>query len=356
MNLAKARAFNGFILDAKNAFDCVFNRDVTEDELEQIKATYSGTEFEKYKKEFDAELLANYKEYKDESLLLDYLQASITEVRNVKFSVAINSIIIKNEWEIGFLLNLKKDIESQINLIELFYDFNHNFEHEELMYYCQRLESSEKSINEVDKLISIANLPPAMDNRFDFESLLKECDSLENNTKRIKLITKRLYEFEQWKLLNEKVNEEFTFIVTNYNELFYPNFEKLCGIEIEKLQKMDALDTALQNDKSPEKPVSVETDKLINSDYVWKSSATDLLELVASLYQNKSIVRKDGKTLTRKELTEYFQLVFNTKIDDIEGKLYKASGRNNNTPFLENLSQQFRNYVADKEAKMVKRR
>lgn len=119
---------------------------------------------------------------------------------------------------------------------------------------------------------------------------------------------------------------------------------------------MDALDTALQNDKSPENTVSETTGKLINSDYVWKSSATDLLELVASLYQNKSIERKDGKNLTRKELLEYFQQILNTKIDDIEGKLYKASSRNNNTPFLDNLSQQFRNYVADKEAKMVKRR
>ncbi len=34
MNLSKAKAFNGFILEAKNAFDRVFNREVTEEEME----------------------------------------------------------------------------------------------------------------------------------------------------------------------------------------------------------------------------------------------------------------------------------------------------------------------------------
>jgi hypothetical protein len=136
----------------------------------------------------------------------------------------------------------------------------------------------------------------------------------------------------------------------------YPNFEKLCKVEIEKLEKLIKLESDLPTELSSDKILSESTDKLTNSDYIWKSSATDLLELAAALYQNKSIERRDGKDMTRKELIEYFQALFNIEINDIEGKLSKASGRNNNTAFLDNLSQQFRNYVAGKEAKMVKRR
>lgn len=356
MNLSAAKAFNGFILEAKNAFDRVFNREVTEEELEQIKVTYSGTEFERYKKEFDKELLANFKEYNDESLLHDYIHETLAQVKGISFLFDVNAIIIRNEWETGFLLNLKRDIESQVKLIELFYDFNRDFEYEELMYYCQRLESIEKSVDEQDKLISLANIPPAKDNRFEFDLLRQECESLENYTERIKIITARQYEFEQWKIQNEKVDPEWGFFTTKYNELYYPNFEKLCKIEIEKLQKTAAIEKSVQAVITPVKQAE-EVKQLSTPDYVWKSSATDLLELVTALYQNKSIERKDGKPLTRKELIAHFEQMFNIVIADTEGKLYKATNRKiNQTPFLDSLAVQFENYAEGKEAKMLKRR
>ncbi len=355
MNLSKAKAFNGFILEARNAFDRVFNREITEKELESIKATYSGAEFERNKKEFDAELLANYKEYNDENLLHDYIHETLAQVKCISFLLDVNAIIIRNEWKTGFLLNLKRDIESQVKLIELFYSINDYFEHGELMYYCQQLEANEIGTDELDKLISEANIPPTKDNRFDFDMLRQECENLENYTERIKIITARQYEFEQWKIQNEKVDSEWGFLTTKYNELYYPNFEKLCKIEIEKLQKTAAIEKSVQAVITPVRQAE-EIKQLSTSDYVWKSSATDLLELAAALHQNKSLERKDGKPLTRKELIEYLEQMFNIEISDIEHKLTKASARNNNTPFLDNLSQQFRNYVADKEAKMEKRR
>jgi hypothetical protein len=186
--------------------------------------------------------------------------------------------------------------------------------------------------------------------------LLCECDELKILTERIKLITARLYEFEQWKIEHEKIDDVSGSYVTDYHKLLYPNFEKLCKVEIEKLEKLIKLENDLPYNVLPEKIAPEIVDKSSNSDYIWKSSATDLLELAAALYQNKSIERRDGKDMTRKELIEYFQALFNIEINDIEGKLSKASGRNNNTAFLDNLSQQFRNYVAGKEAKMMKRR
>lgn len=358
MNLSAAKAFNGFILEAKNAFDRVFNREVTEEELEQIKVSYSGDEFERIRAEFDAELLHNYTEYREENVISNYIHITLSDVRYLAFSININYEIIQIEWETAFLLKLKKDIENQIDLVKLFYEFNSDFEHYELMYYCQQLEASDKSVDEQDKLISVANIPPTRDSRFEFELLLKECYSIENITDRIKLITKRLFEFEQWKLLNEKVDEAWGYLITDYSKMYYPNFEKLCKIEIEKLQKLDAIEKSAQATNIPEKQsVSTETVVQSASDYVWKSSATDMLELITALYQNKSIERRDGKLLTRKEITEYFQQMFDIEITDIEGKLNKATNRKiNQTPFLNNLAVQFVNYAEGKEAKMQKRR
>jgi hypothetical protein len=164
-------------------------------------------------------------------------------------------------------------------------------------------------------------------NSFNFAVLLCECDELKILTERIKLITARLYEFEQWKIEHEKIDDVSGSYVTDYHKLLYPNFEKLCKVEIEKLEKLIKLESDLPTELSSDKILSESTDKLTNSDYIWKSSATDLLELAAALYQNKSIERRDGKDMTRKELIEYFQALFNIEINDIEGKLSKASGR-----------------------------
>ena len=61
--------------------------------------------------------------------------------------------------------------------------------------------------------------------------------------------------------------------------------------------------------------------------------------------------------LTYKNYLGYFEQMFNIEITDIEGKLNKATNRKiNQTPFLNNLAVQFENYVAGKEAKMLKRR
>jgi RteC protein len=80
------------------------------------------------------------------------------------------------------------------------------------------------------------------------------------------------------------------------------------------------------------------------------------VELLTSIYQNNSIERKDGKSLTRKELMDYFQELFGMEIKDVEVKLARATNRNDKTPFLDRLTTAFENYAEEKEEKQMKRK
>jgi alanine-alpha-ketoisovalerate/valine-pyruvate aminotransferase len=102
-------------------------------------------------------------------------------------------------------------------------------------------------------------------------------------------------------------------------------------------------------------PTPISTEQTA-SPFKWNSSDTDFLELFAALYQNESIVRADGKPLTRKEMQDYFQSILGLEIKDVEGKLTKAGNRNDNTAFLDALAQEFRNYVSGKEKKLKGRK
>lgn len=364
MNLSKAKAFNGFILEAKYAFDRVFNREVTEEKLEQIKATYTVKEIERYRAEFDAELFRNHIEYMDDELLYEYVWMNLESIKKIAFKQT-KTEILRNAYEVSYLVGTMKAIAEQssfiYNLMQTEYLYDVDSDEEFILYtnlsdHLGEISLASNCVDGLGNLVNEAKKIPTKDSRFDFELLISECNMLENKTERIKLITARLYEFEQWKIQNERKPDNREFLPIDYENLYYPNFEKLSHIEIEKLQKLSKLENDLPNNPTFDINLSESTDKLSVSDYVWKSSATDLLELVAALYQNKSVERKDGKALTKKELIEYFQTFFNVNLNDFENKLTKAGNRNNNTAFLDNLSQQFRNYVAGKEAKMSKRR
>jgi hypothetical protein len=90
--------------------------------------------------------------------------------------------------------------------------------------------------------------------------------------------------------------------------------------------------------------------------YKWNATDTDLLELVTALYKTGVFVRRDGKNLERKQLTDFFQELLGMDIKDLDGKLNKAGNRNQNTAFLDTLAQEFRNYVAEKEKKLKGRK
>lgn len=365
MEVSAAKALNRILSDAKSAFDRVYNREVSGEELELLKTTFSDSEIDRYSAEFDIELLSNFKEYNDEELLHEYLVMNLEEVKSISISQT-NTEILRNDWEVSYLIRLRNSIIKQWNFIssllesEVFYDVDEDEERVRYPFmndFLSRLNLELENYNsQQDMYVSRVGVAPEKVSLFDFELLLKECDKLTTVTERIKLITKRVYEFKQWKIQTIQSEKDSVFPILDFAEFYYPNFEQLCELEITKQEELIKLDASTQNTAQTRQAPEVQTTQKNTSDYVWKSSATDLLELVAALYQNKSIVRADGKPLTRKELIEYFQKLFDMEIIDIENKLTKAGNRNKNTAFLDKLSQQFREYVAGKEAKILKRR
>lgn len=157
-----------------------------------------------------------------------------------------------------------------------------------------------------------------------------------------------MIDFQQWQMLYDNVGVADNLNAYFYSKLYYPNFITLCKSELNRY--------SLYQQDTAEKAVTTTPQQYIPQ-YVWKSSDTDLLELVAAIYQNRSIERKDGKTLTRKELVDYFQQIFNLKIKDPEGKLTRATSRKLNiTPFLDTLKIAFENYGEEKDEKQRSRK
>ena len=132
------------------------------------------------------------------------------------------------------------------------------------------------------------------------------------------------------------------------------DFEKLCLIELERLNKKLELELRIGSIIVPDKALSKVEDPEVNT-YKWNVSDTDFLELVAALHYEGTIKRKEGKELTRKELIELFSHLFDMQIKDVEGKLTRATARMDKTPFLDSLKLSFENFAVGKEEKLRKR-
>ena len=135
--------------------------------------------------------------------------------------------------------------------------------------------------------------------------------------------------------------------------MYTSDFESLCMLEIERYTKMLELEIKVLAVQQ------IETNQLkppTSATYSWNANVTDLLELVAALHKENIIVRKDKKEPTRKELTEFFRGLFDVQIKDEEGKLNRATNRNDKTPFLDRLKKAFENYGQEKEEKQRRRK
>jgi hypothetical protein len=188
--------------------------------------------------------------------------------------------------------------------------------------------------------------------RFNFEKLQSECNIITPIAEKIQNIEDRLLQFRQWQIQYDEL--VFDKDIGSYHPLtekFFSNFEDLCGLELERLRKRLVFE-----DTRTQQCTTIMHEVEMKGNYTWNSSDTDLLELLAALHKSESIKRKDGKVLTRKELIDYFQTILGIEIKDVEGKLARATNRNANTPFLENLAQEFRNYASEKLAKQSKRK
>lgn len=356
MKKEKAEDFNDFIHEALTCYNIFCSNDDNLIEIPQIeKNKYHESTFEFSFQNFIEELNENIRLYEDISVIRDYVIVCFPGMADlVPFHEDENKWTIERGYEVPFLLNLKKNIEKYINEIQACFStsettwFGTTLRH----YYDKEIANMyKKDADEVSVSETIIE-DSKKENRFVFDMLKAECDLLTRPIDIIKLIHDRLFDFEQWQLeYDPQVYDEDIGMYNEYTNMYYPNFEKLCAIELRRLEKQMEIEKRM-----PVQPAATITYRPAEQPYRWNATDTDFLELFAALYQNESIARKDGSSLSRKEMLEYFQGVLGLEIKDVEGKLNKAGNRNANTPFLDNLAQQFRNYVAGKEMKAARRR
>ncbi len=355
MEKKAAIALRDYVLEAKEVFDRVINSDPQSlGDLSQEKAMYSDEVFDKMFEAFNEELKINVRNYKKVDLIRSHLNL-IFNVKNPWYDLEneINLRVLMYDFETEFLLKLKTKIEEYFDVFNwLSGYFSEVFK--PLNNYINDLMADTELEEEL-----FGKSEPAFDHRFDFNQLLAECNKLDATSEKILLLNNRMFELKRWQLQYDEIEEYTDFKLKKqrykYSHKLYPNFEKLCGLEIERLEKQIEIEkTALTMQAIERNPVTIETRGQMPM-YKWNSSDTDFLELFTALYHSKSIVYFSGELPTRKEVLEYFQEIFNIEIKDVEGKLYKEGNRQKNTPFIDKLSQQFRNYVAEKERKSMSR-
>jgi len=360
MEKKAAIALRDYVLEAKEVFDrIIFANSLPNEDFEQLKILYNEEVFVRKENDFEAELKRNIQTYNDNDIICAFLQKNFNVYNSWEdFEEEFDFYyrILELDTEIEFLFKLKKNIE---HFLEKF----NSLIGDSYLTLSKPLYSYLNSFKE-DEGKQVEKAKPVYELRFDFDNLRTECAVLGRPIDKIRLVNERLYDFKQWQLQFDEVSDGWGFAVGEnefkYTRFLYPNFEKLCANEITRLRKqLDVEKDEVSMDAIKRNHVRIEAFANASAAqahiYKWNSSDTDFVELFAALFHNQSIVRMDGKTPTRKEVLEYFQQIFNIEIKDVEGKLNKAGNRHRNTPFIDKLSQQFRNYVAEKERKSMSR-
>ena len=364
MNKGKAIFFNDYMLTAKATFEGMLHEKVWGiSEINGTKIEMNEEDFQRYYEEFIEELKGNILEYQDIQFMDDYLVVCFSDfIKWDGFSSSTNKEIINGDFEVKFLRNLKHSIEKYRNiLIELYYGTEQNplsVKLREIFHDTLKTHEEielEKAIQEDDSqnLNGIADHPDE-DERFYFSKLKEEADKLNNIIDKIKFVTERLYDLEQWELQNDiLLFDKHSKAYYKFSTRYYPNFKELCKTELMRYDKLLEIDKR----KSAKSILEVQPDITNDSKpYKWAMSGTDFLELFTALYQNECFERKDGKSFTRKQLTDYFQGLFGLEIKDLEGKLTRATNRNDKTPFLNDLISAFEIYADQKEKKLKERK
>lgn len=355
MQTEKAEIFNSFINEAWLHFKAHKQKKRNDESIPQeVKNLYTTEMFSTHFTHFIDELKQNIRLYKDINLIRDYV---ITLIKSNTYSIIFytddNAEIIKNAYEIGHLLQLKQNIAFYMDEIQECIDIDDTpTTTTSLRYY---FNEEMKTMAEADG-IEYESDEFQPEPRFLFSNLKLECDNIENTVERIQLINDRLFDFEQWQVEYDKLTYDRSVgQYYEYTATYYSDFTRLCTIELHRQKRKLELENEKIKQKALEKnSVIIQTSE--KSPFKWNATDTDFLELFAALFQNESIVRADGKQLTRKELLDYFQRILGLEVKDVEGKLTKAGNRNDNTAFLDSLAQQFRNYVAGKEKRLNSRK
>jgi len=354
MQIEKAKALNEFLNFAKATLqEFWYNRSAEISIPNELKEQLSQKVFDAHYQAFLVELIDNIKTYQDIDIVCDYTVSFFGKIVNWDgYHSETNQSIIAKGFEVTFLLFIKMVIEDLKKKLAMLCTTKSYHQDEFCLQTLFDNVLEKYRILEFpfkDELAQVEPQPaePIKETRFDFDNLKAEMSLLKKNDEKMELIYNRLLDFDQWQLQVDKiVSPKNDFEYYKYTQKYYPNFIDLCKIEMKRLKRV----LEIEEQKKPVNTMQI-TPKTELYTYKWKASDTDLLEMVTALYKTGAFERRDGKTITRKELTDYFQELLGLEIKDVEGKLTRATGRNDNTPFLDGLKGAFKDYKVEKEVK-----
>lgn len=363
MQYEKAKFLSKYFNTAVHSlFGIIENTTMYESKVDGEIVELNSSDFNQHYEEFLSELKSNILQYRDISVIYDYLDNYLKDIYKWQgFSPNLNSLIIKTEFEVPFLVQLKKNIEEYdakvaglLNFdsrtevsskLSSYYDFIINQDYQENAAYYAHIFSELDAQEDDDS--------PSRDSRFVFELMLEECKLLSENTEKINFITNRLFDLEQWQVKNDFVEhygnnnpQERMF----YTHKFYPTFMKQCEIELKRLDFLHK--QALKYNLQPTTPAVQLPPKVV---YKWDKDSNDLVELATVLFELKAIVREDGKKITLIEMTDFFEELFSREIKNDKGtRQYISDPTNKRILFVDQMKTAFEKYCNKKEEKNIK--
>jgi len=345
MEKTKAIAYRDFVIEAQNVFNLlILGRERNElDNLKRYKETYQPEDFKRMYSEFEAELSENCLKYQN----VEHIKALLKNVfQNVEewFPKKFISVddIIGSDYEVEFRIKLQDDIQNAMLDIEAFAQKLYQFPGDRILPYYNYLiteyvdnkakaEEIAKALDTIDEADEVF----VPDHRFDFNQLKAELDTSEmSSVQKLEHVNQRLYDFLQWQRQYDKYDD---FHITwgsaeeskyRYTREYYPNFEKLCKMEIERWKSILAI-------KPNELVVTQLAEIAQKKSYkIASKRKTDVIKILSAMYDSRMFVDAEGKPITNKqELMEAFGEFFNDDLADYSTLLTQAKNKDHDTFF-----------------------
>ena len=284
-----------------------------------------------------------------------YMEGAFTFLDNCDIDDYLEHGIIRNGFEVRFLLEVLKQTRQYFQKVTLLYesdDENDNYSEAfktifyDAMILVDPLYSNDYFVQLKEQEEAEYCFPASgIRTSFNFEELKTELATTNSNEEKIKLIHETLIDYEQYFIT---LDAEYRLDILGSRRVVGSDFYRLCKAELRRYE-----------DEKAENMAAAVIEKVPGADtpYRWVASNTDLLELLVALMEEGAIQRMDGEKLSRKELIDSACRRLNIEIKDAEGKLNKATARKSSlTPFLDKLKHSFVNYVNQKDEKQQKRR
>lgn len=362
MKQKRAEEFQEFLNNATDIFlDLFTQKESALKNMAQYKEDFSKQKFIDAYTEFEIELADNILKYQDFDMIKVYVNKHLGHFYpyNNDHFIDLKKKLVDKDFEVEFLFRMIKNLDEFTQTASDFCVFDETPNPSKLeTYFINTLYSSDSKqiLDFLYDVIPVNN--PQRDERFVFRYLQFGCDLLPEIPDKIEFIHDRLYDFKIWQIqhdVTEIVDSEKEF---KYSKIYYPDFEKLCNIELErlntKLKLLQAHSTSQQKTVPAVAPVEYE---MPGFPLYWNASLTDLLELLTALFKVNAFKRKDGNDLNRTDLIAIFENLFGIEIKHVESKLTRATGRKiDQTPFINKLKLAFENYRQEKIDKLEKRK